>query len=401
MKIHRQLMVLVGFGILSIMAVTILSLQYISATFSRTSVTIAQISAEAQQIWVLERQLDKISQALDNYVLTGDRTYVQVYDKARAEADAAVGHAEGDGTALAQNVALDGVIADLERVKKKGSSILALQSPQRDQRMMASNLLTELKGLREWIDRDLERYRMSNAAEMDRAIMQVRRNTMRINLVFLGILLTSVSFLFTFALYFRRKISAPLLALWEGTEEISRGNLDYRLQVQGNSDIARLAERFNAMSQQLRASYADLEQKLYERTHELASLDAVALTLSQAGSLKDLLDRALLRVLDSLSGINAKGGIFLCEPGESRCGSPRTGACLPSSCSGNRSSKWANVSAASLPRAENSYSRSPAAAIRVTPGRQARTATPISSFPSNPAVSCWASYFSTRRRNSS
>lgn len=315
MKIHRQLMVLVGFGILSVMAVTILSLQYISATFSRTSATIAQISAEAGHIWAIERQLDRISEALHSYVMTGDGAYMQAYDSARAEADTAIGRAGDARSGLAENVALAGVVADLNRLEKKAARILALPSPHRDQRRLAANLLAELKGLHEWMEHDLERYRRLNASEMDSAITQVHRNTMRINLVFLGILLTSVSFLFAFVVYFRSKISAPLLALWEGTEEISRGNLEFRLQVHGNSDIARLAERFNTMSRQLKASYADLEQKLYERTHELASLDAVALTLSQAGSLKDLLDRALLRVLDSLSGINAKGGIFLCEPG--------------------------------------------------------------------------------------
>jgi PAS domain S-box-containing protein len=84
--------------------------------------------------------------------------------------------------------------------------------------------------------------------------------------------------------------------------------------VPAEGDISRLAERFNEMAQRLRVSYAELEQKLYERTRELASLDAVALTLSQSGALKDMLDKSLLKILDGMAGIKPRGGVFLCEP---------------------------------------------------------------------------------------
>jgi PAS domain S-box-containing protein len=58
----------------------------------------------------------------------------------------------------------------------------------------------------------------------------------------------------------------------------------------------------------------DLEQKLFDRTRELAALDSVALTLSHAGTLRDVLNKSLLKILDSLSGIEPKGGVFLCDP---------------------------------------------------------------------------------------
>ena len=56
------------------------------------------------------------------------------------------------------------------------------------------------------------------------------------------------------------------------------------------------------MARKLKQSYADLEQKLLDRTRELAALDAVALTLSQAGNLKDLLRKSCSRSSDSMAG---------------------------------------------------------------------------------------------------
>ena len=58
---------------------------------------------------------------------------------------------------------------------------------------------------------------------------------------------------------------------------------------------------------------AELEQKLLERTRELAALDAVALTLNQSGSLKEVLDKSLTKIFDSIDGLAHRGGIFLYE----------------------------------------------------------------------------------------
>jgi two-component system NtrC family sensor kinase len=58
---------------------------------------------------------------------------------------------------------------------------------------------------------------------------------------------------------------------------------------------------------------AELEQKPFERSSELAAIDAVALTLSESGNLTDILARSLDRIIDSLSGLKPRGGVFLCD----------------------------------------------------------------------------------------
>jgi PAS domain S-box-containing protein len=316
MKIHKQLMLLIGVGMLLMLAVTVLSLWYVANSFTATTGQIGRLTAESERLWAIERRIDALAGAVQNYVMTGDRHHERVYRNEQAETDRIVEFLSSTGSAGGRETeVLKRLSGDMQRMKEKSERIFSLAHPAGEHRTLAVNLQNELSGLHLWMERDIERLQNANASEMARVLYHLDRNNLRVNLDFMLILIASLGSLIAFVLYFRTTVSLPLKDLWDGAEEISRGNLDYQVQVRGEGDIARLAERFNEMAQRLRASYSDLEQKLLERTHELASLDAVALTLSQAGTLKDVLDKSLLRILDSLSGIQAKGGVFLCEPG--------------------------------------------------------------------------------------
>lgn len=313
MKIHRKLVLLVGLGMLLIMTTTILSLQYITSAFSETISGMNQISIESEQIRVIERRIEEISHAVQSYMISRDRAYLHDYQEAQREVDRILRNVSSHGQKERDILAT--LRTDVEGIKKKAERILFAKTPFDERRNLDVNFLSELNSLQTWIGRDIAKYRETNAAELDRVLDQIKRNKMTINVVLLLVLLTSLGSLFAFAAYIHRKVSVPLNDLWEGTEEISRGNLDYQMEVHGEGDVALLTKRFNEMSQKLRSSYAGLEQKLYERTHELASLDAVALTLSHAGSLKDMLDKSLQKILDSLARIEPKGGVFLCNAG--------------------------------------------------------------------------------------
>jgi PAS domain S-box-containing protein len=315
MKIHRRLIVLVGIGMLLIITITVLSLRYITAAYSHTTRNMGQISSEFHRIWDVEKKMHDMSRAVHNYVESGgnDR-HRQSYDASRN----AVRQTLRDITKLKidekETAVISSVAADLGRLEKKAGRIFSLQAPAGQDKALAADLLIEQDELLQWMETDIEKYREENAAEMTSVMDELVRNKLRVNLLFLISLITSVGFLFVLGLYLHRKVSVPLTDLWGGTEAIIRGDLDFQIQVRGESDIARLGERFNEMAKRLRHSYAELEQKLYDRTRELAALDAVALTLSQTGTLQDVLDKSLMKILSSLAGIEAKGGVFLCEP---------------------------------------------------------------------------------------
>jgi PAS domain S-box-containing protein len=314
MKIHRRLIVLVGLGMLLILSITVLSLQDISGAFSRTTKELALSSLEYEKIWDVEKEAADMSLALHNFVETGDEAYRTSYAAAVTDARQTLSDIASLNLDQKEMSVIASLIADLHEIEKQADRILSLRAPASENRAFAQNLLAGLDGLFIKLGKDIVQYQNAHAAQMGMIMRGIRDNKVRTNILFIMILCTSAGFLLAFGLYIHRKVSAPLNDLWVGTEEISRGNLDYQMQLRGDGDIARLGERFNEMAQKLQGSYADLERKLLDRTRELAALDSVALTLSHAGTLRDVLNKSLLKILDSLSGIEPKGGVFLCDP---------------------------------------------------------------------------------------
>jgi nitrogen fixation/metabolism regulation signal transduction histidine kinase len=56
------------------------------------------------------------------------------------------------------------------------------------------------------------------------------------------------------ATFLARSVTKPILDLVAGTKEISKGNLDYKVEAKGKDEIATLIESFNSMSSQLKSN---------------------------------------------------------------------------------------------------------------------------------------------------
>ncbi|MBI3325556.1 MAG: GAF domain-containing protein, partial [Nitrospinae bacterium] len=67
-----------------------------------------------------------------------------------------------------------------------------------------------------------------------------------------------------------RRVVRPVEVLRQGTARIGSGDLDHRLEIKTGDEFQALAEEFNHMTAQLKESYANLEQKVEERTLELS-----------------------------------------------------------------------------------------------------------------------------------
>jgi len=71
------------------------------------------------------------------------------------------------------------------------------------------------------------------------------------------------------ALALARGMTRPIRTLDEGARRIGEGDLDQQIVVHTGDELEGLAAQFNRMTAQLRESYAGLERKVEERTHEL------------------------------------------------------------------------------------------------------------------------------------
>ncbi len=73
------------------------------------------------------------------------------------------------------------------------------------------------------------------------------------------------------ALVLARGMVRPIRTLDEGARRIGAGDLDQQIVVRTGDELEGLADQFNRMTAQLRESYAGLERKVDERTHELTN----------------------------------------------------------------------------------------------------------------------------------
>ena len=95
-----------------------------------------------------------------------------------------------------------------------------------------------------------------------------------------------------------RHITDPVQNLIHAAGQVTAGQFDHRIEVKTGDEIETLAEQFNLMSAELDNSYSWLEKKVTERTHELATLNAIAASVSSSLNLNEIMADALERIME-------------------------------------------------------------------------------------------------------
>ena len=88
-----------------------------------------------------------------------------------------------------------------------------------------------------------------------------------------------------------RRLVTPIRALQDGARQLESSNFDHRIKVQTSDEIGEVAQQFNRMADQLQNSYEQLEQKVDERTRDLAQSNSELKALEEIG-------RAVISSLD-------------------------------------------------------------------------------------------------------
>lgn len=76
-----------------------------------------------------------------------------------------------------------------------------------------------------------------------------------------------------------RNLTRPLKRLLKGTNEVAKGNLDFKIEIELNDELGKVSTQFNKMTQQLKEAKANLEKaklaleaKVKERTKKLQKI---------------------------------------------------------------------------------------------------------------------------------
>ena len=315
MNIHKKIVALAAIGLLLITALVIFSLRNVMTGFSSITDKMEQASGDMRRIELLAQYMGDMVNNLHHYVTSPKTTDREAYTASRDTAQSMVAGFEQLDLAPRNRQLIASLGADLALVREDADRIFRLKDPVDQDRLRAHAVMVEMDRVLDRANKDIYTYakaehgrQMSNLADY---LWFLRH---RVMLLVVMILLLSAGLLLGLGIFIHRKVAVPLNDLWKGATQISEGNLDYRMKLQESSDIGQLAERFNEMARQLRHSYTELENKLLDRTNELAAIDSVALTLSQSGNLGDMLDKSLGQILDSLAALDPKGGVFLADP---------------------------------------------------------------------------------------
>jgi signal transduction histidine kinase/DNA-binding response OmpR family regulator len=83
------------------------------------------------------------------------------------------------------------------------------------------------------------------------------------------VLLAALCFAVLAGMFLAGRMVGPIQVLRAGAARLGGGDLSQRITIKTGDELEALAHQFNAMAGQLQESYAGLEQKVEERTHEL------------------------------------------------------------------------------------------------------------------------------------
>jgi two-component system, OmpR family, sensor kinase len=124
----------------------------------------------------------------------------------------------------------------------------------------------------------LEAARRDEAEEVARAELQAEALWRRLTWMTAALALAAVVLCFVAAFLLARSLMRPIGLLTQGTEAISRGELDHRISYDSRDELGALANRFNEMAahqqdqrDRLLNAKAELEQEVAARTAELAN----------------------------------------------------------------------------------------------------------------------------------
>jgi len=151
--------------------------------------------------------------------------------------------------------------------------------------------------------------------ELSRQRKLVRRTYMGLLLLLTVLVLFSTTWL---ALYLAKLVTRPVVALAEATQEISRGRLDYRVEVSAADEIGDLVRSFNRMAEELETGRRQIEASSHDlsaanialeqrRRHIETILESIptgVLSLD-AGRRITHVNHALLRMFNSSVGESA------------------------------------------------------------------------------------------------
>ena len=237
----------------------------------------ARLDSLAQRIRYFDQVL---TESARNYTTTGERKWKYRYKNTEPQLDAAITEAIQKGDEEDKRT-----FSGVQKSKLAFANIehQAIEAVDGGERASALALLEDFnywkikddykKGLEDYVERRGKKYNETlevNTTKVNTTVQEAYERVrgsarLLLNVTFFSILLAVV-----LGIAVSRSIVRPIKRLQKGAGIIGKGDLNHRIDVDSKDEVGQLADAFNEMTNKLKESYTVLEDKVRDRTNELA-----------------------------------------------------------------------------------------------------------------------------------
>lgn len=271
--------------------------------YARTAVTALDASQEGidqiNRLSSLEAAWNDVSASIDRMLLTRQTTMIDgelsgslvVFNAALQEIS---DHALGiDAATVASNAE---IAADLQFFGEELNLVVGrIQDAARERHWPRAQVLrhTELASLQNRFDRGLTELRRSTSVDVEALVAESARRQRAFTGYLVAGLLVSIAIGAALTVAGVRAIIEPIHQLIDRTRRVTEGDFSYVAPLQRDDEIGQLASSFSIMTEWLADSYKVLEERVDERTRELALAAEVGRSLGRVRDLDSLLKEAV------------------------------------------------------------------------------------------------------------
>jgi len=277
----RTKLIIAFFGIIfpfTIIAGTLVF--YNASTFRKAAHKVEIVSEERAAITNIILALERALMPGNDYIITGDRKYIDDFNRVSDDVEKRMKEAEGIVSGAEDMNMMGDTKVAWRNIKDISQKIFEIQAPQGNK--AAASLMEEMdyrwaypaiERLKKWRGMHLEEYK--KAANISHKVWV--RSWISMGIVVALLIISGVSF----AIFYSNLFVKPIEAIHNGADEIAKGNFKTRFDIKTGDELQQLSNAMNEMAAQLDSFYSNLQAMVDERTRDVLESEERLRTLTE------------------------------------------------------------------------------------------------------------------------